>query len=181
MVSEKTKLASPVNERDHVKGPADAKITLVEYGDYECPDCGRAYSIVQEIQKRFAGRLRFVFRNFPKHEIHPNARAAAEAAEATAAQGKFWEMHELLFKNQRQLDFDHILEYAASLGLDMDRFTREWQNHVYEERVREDYQSGMRSGVAGTPTFFINDFKHNGSYSLEALSITIDNPDLIEV
>ena len=128
-------------------------VTLVEYGDYECPHCGRAYPIVKELQSRLESELRFVFRNFPLSQIHPHAEQAAEAAEAAAVQGKFWEMHDMIFEHQQALTDRHLLEYARALGLDEQRFQRELTSQAYAPRVREDFLSGIKSGVNGTPTF----------------------------
>ncbi len=156
-------------ERDHVQGPADAAVTLVEYGDYECPYCGAAYPIVKEIQARMGNRLRFAFRNFPITTSHPHAEQAAEAAEAAAAQGRFWELHNHLYENQRRLRDDDLRSYAEALGLDVERFDKELAEHVHAERVHEDFMSGVRSGVNGTPTFFINGVRHDDSYDTETL------------
>ena len=157
-------LNPPVSDRDHAQGPASAKLTLVEYGDYECPHCGRAYPIVKAVQKRLGTRLRFVFRNFPLSNAHPNAEAAAEAAEAAAVQGKFWEMHDLLFENQEALERQDLLRYAADLGLDVKRFASELEGAAHRPRVQEDFRSGVRSGVNGTPTFFIGGARFDGAW-----------------
>jgi protein-disulfide isomerase len=162
-------LTPPVRGQDHKKGPAEADVTLVEYGDYECPFCGSAHQIVNEIEQIMGNRLRFVYRHFPLAQIHPHAELAAEAAEAAGAQGKFWEMHDLLFKNQRTLDQGSLLGLARAANLDLDRFDRELQGRVYQARVREDFLSGVRSGVNGTPTFYINGARHDGSWELEPL------------
>ena len=167
--NEVARLSTPVSARDHTQGPADAPVTLVEYGDYECPHCGRAHPIVKAIQARLGSQLRFVFRNFPLKEIHPHAEHAAEAAEAAAAEGKFWEMHDNIFEHQRALGDLHLLEHAAEVGLDVERVKRELEAHTHEPRVREDFLSGIRSGVNGTPTFFINGLRHDGSWDAEAL------------
>jgi len=167
-------LRPPVGERDHRRGPVTAQVTLVEYGDYECPYCGRAYPIVKEIQRRLGDRLRFVFRNFPLTQSHPHAEHAAEAAEAAAGQGKFWEMHDYLFEHQGALDDAHLVQYAVALNLDQERFKREMAEHVYSSRVREDFLSGVRSGVNGTPTFFINGVRHDDAYELETLLAAIE-------
>jgi protein-disulfide isomerase len=165
-----TALTEPVDEeRDHVQGAADAAVTLVEYGDYECPYCGAAYPIVKEIQARMGDRLRFVFRNFPITTSHPHAEQAAESAEAAAAQERFWEMHDLLYENQRRLEDDDLRAYAEQLGLDVERFGSELAEHVHAARVREDFMSGVRSGVNGTPTFYVNGARHDDSYELEIL------------
>jgi protein-disulfide isomerase len=167
-------LTLPVGKRDHIQGPVDAAVTLVEYGDYECPHCGRAYPIVKAIQKRMAKKLRFVYRNFPLRESHPHAQRAAEAAEAAGGQGRFWEMHDRLFERQFALEDDNLLEYAAELGLDVARFQRELAARVYEPRVREDFRSGVMSGVNGTPTFFINGVRHDDSWEFEPLLATLE-------
>lgn len=168
------RLVLPVSERDHRQGPDDAPVTLVEYGDFECPYCGAAYPIVQEVQRRLGDHLRFVFRNFPLTQIHPHAQHAAETAEAAAAQGKFWAMHDILFEHQRQLDDDHLARYASELGLDTGRFETEMAAHAHAGRVREDFLSGVRSGVNGTPTFFINSRRHDDAYDLDTLLAAIE-------
>ena len=160
------RLFLPVGARDHIQGPANAPVTLVEYGDFECPYCGAAYAIIKKIQEIMGDRLRFVFRHFPLTQIHPHAQPAAEAAEAAGAQGQFWEMHDLLYENQPRLDASHLLKYSEELGLDTVRFVRELEEGVYRERVREDFMSGVRSGVNGTPAFFINGVRYDGSWDL---------------
>jgi protein-disulfide isomerase len=162
-------LAVPVSGRDHIRGPADAPITLVEYGDYECPYCGTAYPVIKELQRRLGDRLRVVFRNFPCPEQHPHAQHVAEAAEAAAAQGNFWEMHDTLFEHFFELEDADLVRYAAELGLDVERFERDLAEHRYAPRVREDVTSGLRSGVNRTPTCFINGVRHGGFFSLPAL------------
>ena len=165
-----TALTVPVDEdRDHIQGPAEAAVTLVEYGDYECPYCGAAYPIVKEVQARMGDRLRFVFRNFPITTSHPHAEQAAESAEAAAAQDRFWEMHDVLYENQRHLEDEDLRTYAEQLGLDVERFGKELAEHAHAARVREDFMSGVRSGVNGTPTFYINGLRHDDSYELETL------------
>src|SRR6266516_4278617 len=164
-------LTLPVSQRDHQRGPETAPVTQVEYGDYECPYCGKAYPIVKEIERRLGDRLRFVFRNFPLTQSHPHAEHAAEAA---AGQEKFWQMHDYLFEHQQALEDAHLLQYAVALQLDTDRFVREMTEHVYANRVREDFLSGVRSGVNGTPTFFINGVRHDDSYELETLLAAIE-------
>jgi protein-disulfide isomerase len=164
------RLTLPVaDDRDHVQGPADAAVTLLEYGDYECPFCGAAYPIVKHVQETMGERLRFVFRNFPITTAHPHAEQAAEAAEAAAAQGQFWPMHDLLYENQQHLETDDLIAYAGRLGLDVPRFQRELADHVHAARVREDFMSGVRSGVNGTPTFYIDGERYEGSYDAEPL------------
>jgi protein-disulfide isomerase len=168
-------LTMPVAEdRDHIQGSADAAVTLLEYGDYECPYCGAAYPIVKEVQSRMGDRLRFVFRNFPITTSHPHAEQAAEAAEGAAAQGRFWQMHDLLYENQRRLDDPALRSYAATLGLDVERFDRELTEHVHAARVREDFMSGVRSGVNGTPGFYINGVRHDDSYDVETLLAALE-------
>jgi protein-disulfide isomerase len=156
-------------QRDHNQGSADAPVTVVQYGDYECPYCGQAYPIIKQIQGRMGDRLRFVFRNFPIPTSHPHAQQAAEAAEAAGAQGKFWEMHDLLYERQRHLTDGDLHAYAAELGIDVGRFDREIADHLYADRVEEDFMSGVRSGVNGTPTFYINGVRHDDSYELDVL------------
>ena len=164
------RLTLPVGPRDHAQGPADAPVTLVEYGDYECPHCGRAHPIVKDVQSRLGATLRFVFRNFPLRESHPHAEHAAEAAEAGAAQGQFWEMHDTLFEHQRRLDDASLVSYAQALGLDTATFEQELRDHVHAARVREDFRSGVRSGVNGTPTFFINGVRFDDSWDPDTLT-----------
>jgi protein-disulfide isomerase len=169
------RLTVPVSDdRDHIQGPADAQATLVEYGDYECPYCGAAYPIVKEVQDRMGDSLRFIFRNFPISTSHPHAEQAAEAAEAGAAQGRFWEMHDLLFENQKRLRDKDLRGYAEQLGLDVERFESELAEHIYAPRVREDFMEGVRSGVNGTPTFYVNGARHDDSYELETLLAALE-------
>lgn len=157
-----SRLVLPVGDRDHIAGSVDAPITLVEYGDYECPYCGRAFHILREVQARLGPRLRLVFRHFPMSEVHPHAEAAAEAAEAASAQGKFWAMHERLFTHQRELDADDLIRHAAEVGIDTERMSRELADRIHQPRVREDFATGVRSGVNGTPTFFIHGIRYDG-------------------
>ena len=164
------RLTLPVGTRDHAQGPADAAVTLVEYGDYECPHRGRAYPVVKQVQRRLGARLRFVFRNFPLSEGHPHAQHAAEAAECAGAQGRFWEMHDTLFEHQGALLDHHLVEYATALGLDPVRFEDDLRAHAYKTRVREDFMSGVRSGVNGTPTFFIDGVRFDDSWDGDTLT-----------
>jgi protein-disulfide isomerase len=160
----------PVSDgRDHIQGPADAPVTLVEYGDYQCPFCGAAYPIIKDVQGRVGDGLRFVFRNFPISTSHPDAELAAEAAEAAAVQDRFWEMHDLLYENQARLGSENLHAYAERLGLDLETFDSELASHAYAARVREDFMSGVRSGVNGTPTFYLNGTRYDGSYEAEPL------------
>lgn len=165
----RSQLTIPVGPDDHSAGAADAPVTLVEYGDFQCPHCAKAYPVVKDIQRRLGKKLRFVFRNFPLTRIHPEAEHAAEAAEAAGAQGAFWPMHDRLFERQFALDDDHLVEYAAELGLDADRLRGALDAGTYADRVRDDFMSGVKSGVNGTPTFFINGARHDGGNDLESL------------
>ena len=158
-------LTPPVGEHDHATGPAGAPVTLVEYGDFECPYCGQAYPIVKAIQERMGDRLRFVFRNFPISESHPHAEHAAETAEAAGAQGAFWEMHDMLYEHQAALSDRDLISYAADLGLDEARVARELGQGTFAAKVRGDFRGGVRSGVNGTPTFFIDGVRYDGSWT----------------
>lgn len=168
------RLSKPVSDRDHAIGPPDAPVTLLEYGDYECPYCGRAFPIVEEVRRRLGDRLRFVFRNFPLTQIHAHAEHAAEVAEAAGAQGRFWAMHDWLFRHQAAQDDDSLLEGAAELRPDVARVRRELAEGTHRARVREDFATGVRSGVNGTPTFHINGVRHDGAYHLETLLAAIE-------
>jgi protein-disulfide isomerase len=163
-------LTLPVSDRDHAQGPATAEVTLVEYGDYQCPYCLQAHPIVRDIQEHVGDRMRLVFRNFPLTTIHQDAQNAAEAAEAAGAQGKFWPMHDYLFEHQSRLDYGSLVSYAADIGLDVPRFERHLKTHAFGPRVHEDFLSGVRSGVNGTPTFFINGLRHDGPWDLNTLT-----------
>ncbi len=170
------RLRLPVGERDHVQGPTEAKVTLLEYGDYQCPYCGEAYGIVKKVQAKFRDQLRFVFRNFPLTEVHPFAETGAEIAESAATQGKFWEMHDFIYEHQPHLSNpDFFVQYAEKdLGLNAARMREEIANHVYLPRIKEDFSTGVRSGVNGTPTFFLNDLRHNGDYQYETFVAAIE-------
>jgi protein-disulfide isomerase len=161
-------LRPAVGPDDHVAGPADAPVTLVEYGDFECSYCGAAYPIVKALQRRLGDRLRFVFRNFPLAEMHPHAEHAAEAAEAAGPEGRFWPMHDMLYEHQARLEDDDLVGYAEELGLDGERVARALATGTYAERVQGDFLSGVRSGVNGTPTFFINGVRWDGAWTEEA-------------
>jgi protein-disulfide isomerase len=168
------KLSVPVNDGDHVRGAAGAPVTVVQYGDYECPDCGRAYPLVKEIEKKLRSQLRFVFRHFPLSHVHPRALRAAEAAEAAGAQGRFWEMHDFLFKHQHALEDQHLSRYARKIGLDGARFDREMAEHLYAARIQENYKRSLYAGgITGTPTFYINNLRHNDSMNLERMMAAI--------
>lgn len=159
-------------KRDHVRGPEDAAVTLVEYGDLECPYCGRAEATIRELLADY-GDLRYVWRHLPLHDVHPLAQLAAEATEAAGAQDRFWEMHDLLFEHQDALTMPDLVEYARELGLDVDRFVGDLREHTWADRVAADVDSADVSGVSGTPTFFVNGRRHNGSFSIEALSASV--------
>ena len=161
-------------ERDHIQGSPDAPVTLVEYGDYECPYCGAAYPILKEVQAEMGDKLRFVFRNFPISTSHPHAEQAAEAAEAAASQGRFWEMHDYLYEHQRHLEDTDLHRYAEEVGLDVGAFDDALATHAGEQRVREDFMSGVRSGVNGTPTFYINGRRHDGAYDADTLTSALN-------
>jgi protein-disulfide isomerase len=167
-------LAVPVSHLDHLLGPETAKVTLVEYGDFECPSCGQAYPAVKILRKHFGERLRFVFRHFPLREIHPHAELAAEAAEEAGAQGKFWRLHDLLFENQLHLKAGNVRRYAEDAELDLTRYDYEMKDHVYLQRVHEHIDGGVRSRVRGTPTFFVNGVIHDVSFGLEHLQQAIE-------
>jgi NhaA family Na+:H+ antiporter len=175
------KLKPPVSERDHILGPMDAPVTLVEYGDYECPHCRQVAPIIEQLRERFGGRLRYVFRHLPLTTAHPNAQLAAEAAEAAAAQGKFWEMHDLLFEHRGPLDEESLVRYTAGLGLDTEWFQRELTGQVYAGRVHEDFIGGVRSGANGTPSFFLNGVRYDGPWDLDSLIAEIEKPLGVQV
>lgn len=164
-----TQLTPIVNDNDNFLGYPGASIELVEYGDYECPHCGRAYPIVKNIQQQLGGDVRFVFRNFPLSKIHPHAFGAAVATEAAGLQGKFWEMHDMVFENQKTLADDRLLHFADRLGLDQERFQSDLQQEALIAKVEQDFESGLRSGVNRTPTFFINGQKYEGEWSDDQL------------
>lgn len=167
------KLSLPVSERDHISGPASAPVTLVEYGDYQCPYCGEANPIIDEVRRELGNELRFVFRNFPLAEMHPHAEHAAEIAEAAATHNKFWEMHDLLYAHQDALGDQHLAEYATLLHVPSSEIKRALVQHAHQARIHEDFMSGVRSGVNGTPTFFINGVRHDGSYDRDSLLAAI--------
>ena len=170
-------LVPPVNSFDHIMRYANAPIELVEYGDYECPYCGRAYPIVKNIVELLGRDIKFVFRNFPLSTIHPHAFTAAVATEAAGLQGKFWEMHDIIFENQRNLDIANIMILADEINLDAARFAHDIRQQQLADKVEADFESGLRSGVNRTPTFFINGEKFTGDWSdgglLEALKLRL--------
>jgi protein-disulfide isomerase len=167
-------LTLPVNSsRDHVLGPRKAPVTLLEYGDYECPYCRQANLIVGQVVQQLGNEMCFAFRNFPLTQIHLHAQHAAEAAECAGAQNKFWEMHDILYENQQDLEDENLVEYVEVLELNMSRFQDNFYNHTFALRVREDFLSGIRSGVNGTPTFYINGMRYNYSWDQETLTRTL--------
>jgi protein-disulfide isomerase len=178
-MDDSVKLTQPVSARDHAQGPADAPLTLVEYGDYQCPYCGAAYPVVKRLQKTLGKKLRFVFRNFPVTQAHPYALIAAETAEAAALQGKFWEMHDLLYERQTLLKPDIIPVWVKKIGLDLDKFGHDIkQGGGVETRIQEDRQSGIRSGVNGTPTFYINGTRYDGPPDYDSLLAALESQAL---
>jgi protein-disulfide isomerase len=164
-----THLTTPLGDRDYVLGPADAPVTLLEYGDYECPYCGMAHPIVASILQRMGDSIRFAFRHFPLTQLHPHAQHAAEMAEAAGSRGKFWRMHDLLYQNQDALEDEDLISYAAQLGIHPDWAAHALATHMFANKVREDFMSGVRSGVNGTPTFFINGVRYDGPWDEPAL------------
>lgn len=165
----KIDLTPPVGERDHAQGREDASLTLVQFGDYECPYTRKSLPVVHGLQRQLGERLRFIYRNFPLTEIHPHALRAAEAAEAADAQGQFWPMHDYLFAHQHELEDSQLVDHARAVGLDTEQFVRDLAAHTHLDRIRADVQGGLASGVQGTPTFFVNGARHEGSYDLETL------------
>jgi protein-disulfide isomerase len=158
-----------VNQSDHIRGPADATVTVVEYGDYQCPHCGAAHPIVNQVQLHFRGQMRFVFRHFPLSEMHPYAEIAAESAEFAGAAGLFWDMHDALYENQSILSVPTILLLGVELGLPEAAMRNALETGQYRNKVRSDFLGGVRSGVNGTPTFFINGVRHDGPYDYASL------------
>jgi protein-disulfide isomerase len=164
-----TRLTVPVARRDHIQGPLDAPVTLLEYGDYECPACGQVFPMIKAVQERLGDNLCFAYRHFPLTNVHPHSEHAAEAAEAAGGQGKFWMMHDILFENQDALEDEDLIRYAAALQLNARRLIAEVEAGAYATRLREDFMSGIRGGVNGTPTFFINGIRYDGARALSAL------------
>jgi protein-disulfide isomerase len=173
-------LTPRVGKHDHVQGPSIAPVTLVEYGDYQCPFCGNVQPVIKKLQKHYGDQLRFVFRNFPQVRVHAYAQRAAEAAEAADGQGKFWEMHDYLYKHQEALDVENLARAADALGLDKVKFDREVAERVYADRVQQDIQSGNDSGVGGTPTIFINGVRNDDDDDFETLKAKIEEAILLD-
>jgi protein-disulfide isomerase len=167
------RLATPVTADDHVQGPAEAEVTLLQYGDYECPYTRMSRHSIHALQREYPDTLRFVFRHFPLEAIHPHARAGAEAAEAAGAQGDFWTMHEYLFEHQHALEDRDLHQYALDLGLEPERFARDRTSPDIARRIDRDRASGERSGVQGTPTFYVNGIRHDGPYDVDTLRSAI--------
>jgi protein-disulfide isomerase len=164
----------PVTESDHIRGPMSAPATLVEYGDYECPFCATAHPLVEFVRQQFGDKLRFVFRHFPLNEVHPNAEAAAESAEFAGAHGQFWEMHDSIYERQRALGLPLLFALAGTLGLPDSELRDALVAGTFRPRVRTDFLSGVRSGVNGTPTFFIDGRRHEGAFDFDSLVMAID-------
>lgn len=162
--------------RDHIRGPQEAPVSLVEYGDYECPYCGAAHGVVETVRAEMGDLLQFAYRHFPLTTVHPHAFGAAEAAEAAGAQGRFWPMQDSLFADQRHLAAPHLLNRAKALGLDLDRFKADLATRAYADRVQEDFVSGVRSGVPGTPTFFVNGVRYQGPIDVAGLLAAVQSP-----
>jgi protein-disulfide isomerase len=169
-----TKLKVPVGPADHALGDEHATVTLVEYGDYECPHCGHAHPVVKAVRKHFGKQLRFVYRHFPLTQVHPMAEPAAEAAEFAGAHDQFWEMHDAIFENQESLDLELLAELAQDLGLSSEELLGALERHDYLPKVKDDFMGGVRSGVNGTPTFFINGYRYEGLYEFEDLVEAIE-------
>jgi protein-disulfide isomerase len=172
-------LTPPVGRRDHIQGPSSALVTLVEYGDYQCPFCGDVQPTVKKLQKHFGDELRFVFRNFPQTRVHAYAERAAEAAEAAGAQGKFWEMHDYLYEHQEALNAENLVRAAEAIGLDKVTFDQAVAERAYASRVQKDLQSGIDSAVGGTPTVFINGVRNDDDDDFETLKAKIDEAILL--
>lgn len=167
--NDNNRLIAPISQRDHTQGAMNAPIVLVQYGNYQCPHSGEAHRIIQKIQQEIGDQIYFAFRHFPQPQIYPQSQKAAEAAEIAAAQGKFWQMHDTLFKYQTTLDNGYLVEYAHQLELNVLEFLRDMTNHIYAVRVAEDFQSGIRSGVNSTPAFFINNYRYECQLDVESL------------
>jgi protein-disulfide isomerase len=171
---EENRLTTPITEQDHIRGRMDAPMTLLEYGDYECPACGAAYPLTETLIDAVGRDLCFAYRHFPLVNMHPHAEHAAEASEAAGVQRHFWDMHHVLFRNQHALEDEDLARYAATLHLNVKRFIEEIVEETYSDRIREDFRSGMRSGVNGTPTFFINGVRYDGPRDIESM-VTVLN------
>lgn len=170
-----TVLKVPVASVDHIQGNADAPITFVEYGDYQCPYCGQAYPMIKQIQDYFGDQLCFVFRNFPLTEVHEHAKIAAYTAEFADTYNKFWEMHDLIYENQEALSRELLLRLTKTMGLDPKELEQAWDNKTFESKIQKDFMGGVRSGVNGTPSFFINGHRYNGPYDYNSIVHAIES------
>ncbi len=164
----------PVNTNDQKQGNDSAPLTLVEYGDYECPHCGHAYPVIKMLQRHFGDRLQFVYRNFPLTEMHPHALPAAQVAESAGLQNKFWPVHDLIFEHQENLSTPNLINHARTAGTDVTQLKRDMESNNVMLKVEDDIEGGARSGVNGTPTFFINGNRYDGSYDFESLKDTLE-------
>src|SRR5215467_8314170 len=173
-MTQRTHLAVPVSEQDHSQGPVTAAVTLVQYGDYECRYTRLSTHVVQALQQELGDQLRFIYRNFPLTAIHPHALRTALAAEAAAAQGKFWQMHDYIFHHQHTLEDADLEQFAEAVGLDMQQYARAMAERSSLARIEEDVEGGERSGVQGTPTFFINGVLYRGSWGQDALLAALE-------
>ncbi|HEY4148981.1 MAG TPA: thioredoxin domain-containing protein [Chitinophagaceae bacterium] len=162
-------LRVPVSDNDHSQGEKNAAIVLIEYGDYECPHCGAAYPVIKKLQKHFGGKLRFIFRNFPIAESHPHAVTAAYVAEASALQDKFWPVHDLIYEHQQNLSTKLLLSLAESAGVDIKQLSQDISTPAVTDRVEKDLEGGARSGVNGTPSFFVNGYKYEGYHEYDRM------------
>ena len=175
---EVVKLKNAVNDRDHTQGPANAVVTLVEYGNFECIDCGRAYPSIKEVRRLLGDKLRFVYRHFPTVRTHPHSLRAAEAAEAAAAQDRFWQMHDALFTHQQSLDDPHLMRYAKSIGLNLAQFNHDLNEHSFLKGIEDDYQFSLfDEHITGTPTIYINGLRYSGLTDIESLLVAIKRAD----
>jgi protein-disulfide isomerase len=172
------RLTPPLRPDDHVDGPADAPLELVMYGDFQCPYCSAAQPILRRVRERLAGRLRFAFRHFPLPEVHPDAQRAAEASEAAAAQGAFWEMHDALYGARGQLGLEHVIALAEGLGLDPAQVRSELGSGTHSPRVARDVEGGLAGGVGGTPTFFVGGIRHDGAFDAQSLIAALEAREL---
>jgi protein-disulfide isomerase len=166
------RLLVPISEQDHIQGLVSTSVALVQYGDYQCPTCGEAYQLIKAIQQQF-NDLCFVFRHFPQPQIHAYALRAAEAAQAAAAQGQFWQMHDILFTHQQELGNDYLVEYANSLGLDIPQFLQDISSQVHIDRINQDIESGLHRGVTAAPALFINGIRYTSRWNIEQLMAAI--------
>jgi len=178
-IPEAVKLKNPITERDHTSGSATAPVTLLEYGNFECIDCGRVYPIIKQVRKLLGDNLRFVFRHFPTVHTHPHSLRAAEAAESAAAQQKFWQMHDELFTHQTALEDRDLSHYARRVGLNLERFTHDMTEHLFLQQIESDYQLSLfDEHVTGTPTLYLNDVRYTGPTDLDSLlrAIKLSDP-----